>query len=138
MKQVFEGTNIEYKVLDNQIVLTAKETKVAQQKAQTIKGTVVDKSGEPLIGVSIVEKGTTNGTVTDLDRKLYADASNSQSDINIFICRLSEKELPVIGSVLNVTLEDDSQVLNEVVVTALGIKKEAKALSYNVQGGICQ
>lgn len=46
---------------------------------------------------------------------------------------IRKKELPVVGSVLNVTLEDDSQVLNEVVVTALGIRKEAKALSYNVQ-----
>ena len=67
LKQVFAGTNVEYKILDNKIVLTAKETKVTQQKTKPVAGTVKDKNGEPLIGVSIMEKGTTNGTVTDLD-----------------------------------------------------------------------
>lgn len=133
LKQVFEGTDIEYKVLDNQIVLTAQETKVAQQKVQTVKGTVLDKNKEPLIGVSIIEKGTTNGTVTDLDGN-YTLAVQSANPVLVFsYVGYRKQELSVIGAVLNVTLEDDSQVLNEVVVTALGIKKEAKALTYNVQ-----
>lgn len=133
LKQVFEGTNIEYKILDNQIVLTAKETEVAQQKVQNVKGTVVDKNGEPLIGVSIVEKGTTNGTVTDLDGNYTLTVQTANPVLLFSYVGYQKKELPVVGSVLNVTLEDDSQVLNEVVVTALGIRKEAKALSYNVQ-----
>ena len=133
LKQVFEGTDIEYKVLDNQIVLTAKETKVAQQKSQTVKGKVIDKSGEPLIGVSIVEKGTTNGTVTDLDGNYTLTVQTANPVLQFSYVGYQKKELPVSGPVLDVTLEDDSQVLNEVVVTALGIKKEAKALSYNVQ-----
>ena len=133
LRQVFDGTDIEYKVLDNHIVLTAKEAKAAQQKAQTVKGTVVDKNGEPLIGVSIMEKGTTNGTVTDLDGNYTLTVQTSQPVLLFSYVGYQKKELPVTGALLNVTLEDDSQVLNEVVVTALGIKKEAKALSYNVQ-----
>lgn len=133
LEQVFAGTNVEYKILDNKIVLTAKETKVTQQKTKPVAGTVKDKNGEPLIGVSIMEKGTTNGTVTDLDGN-YTLTPQTASPVLLFsYVGYQKKELPVSGPVLNVTLEDDSQVLNEVVVTALGIRKEAKALSYNVQ-----
>jgi len=133
LEQVFAGTNVEYKVLDNKIVLTAKETKVDQQKTKSITGTVIDKHGEPLIGVSILEKGTSNGTVTDIDGN-YKMTTQTANPVLVFsYVGYQKKEQPVSGAVLNVTLEDDSQVLNEVVVTALGIKKESKALSYNVQ-----
>lgn len=133
LEQVFAGTNVEYKILDNKIVLTAKETKVTQQKTKPVAGTVKDKNGEPLIGVSIMEKGTTNGTVTDLDGNYTLTVQSENAVLQFSYVGYQKKELPVTGPVLNVTLEDDSQVLGEVVVTALGIKKEAKALSYNVQ-----
>lgn len=133
LKQVFENTNIEYKVLDNQIILTAKETKVAQQKATAVSGTVKDKRGEPLIGVSIMERGTTNGTITDMDGN-YKLVTQTASPVLIFsYVGYQSQEIPVTGSVVNAVLEDATQELTEVVVTALGIKKEAKALSYNVQ-----
>ena len=131
--QVFEGTNVEYKVLDNHIVLTAKESKVAQAKLKTVKGTVKDKAGEPLIGVSVVEKGTTNGAVTDMDGNYTLNVKTASPVLVFSYVGYQKKEVPVKGAVVNVTLDEDSQQLNEVVVTALGIKKEAKALSYNVQ-----
>lgn len=133
LEQVFAGTNIEYKILDNKIVLTAKEMKVVQQKTISVAGTVKDKSGDPLIGVSIMEKGTNNGTITDIDGN-YKLTTRTASPVLVFsyVGYLS-KEASVTGSTLNITLEDDTQELTEVVVTALGIRKEAKALSYNVQ-----
>lgn len=133
LEQVFAGTNIEYKILDNKIVLTAKENKIVQQTSRPVSGTVVDKNGEPLIGVSIKEKGTGNGTITDIDGK-YKMTTQSASPVLVFsyVGYLS-KDVPVTGSTVNVTLDDATQELNEVVVTALGIRKEAKALSYNVQ-----
>lgn len=133
LEQVFAGTNIEYKILDNKIVLTAKEMKVVQQKTISVAGTVKDKSGDPLIGVSIMEKGTNNGTITDIDGN-YKLTTRTASPVLVFsyVGYLS-KEASVTGSTLNITLEDDTQELTEVVVTALGIRKESKALSYNVQ-----
>ena len=81
------------------------------------------------------EKGTTvTEPVTDIDGNYTLDCFRLPIRCLLFsYVGYQKKELPVVGSVLNVTLEDDSQVLNEVVVTALGIRKEAKALSYNVQ-----
>lgn len=133
LEQVFAGTNIEYKLLDNNIVLTAKEMKVTQQKNKSITGIVKDKHGEPLIGVSIMEKGTTNGTITDIDGN-YKLTIQTASPILVFsYVGYQPKEVPATGNHVNVMLEDATQELNEVVVTALGIRKEAKALSYNVQ-----
>lgn len=133
LEQVFAGTNVEYKILDNKIVLTAKETKVTQQKTKPVAGTVKDKNGEPLIGVSIMEKGTTNGTITDIDGN-YKLATQTTSPVLVFsYVGYQSKDVPVTGNIVNVTLDDATQELNEVVVTALGIRKEAKALSYNVQ-----
>ena len=133
LEQVFAGTNVEYKILDNKIVLTAKETKVTQQKTKPVAGTVKDKNGEPLIGVSIMEKGTTNGTITDIDGN-YKLTTQTTSPVLVFsYVGYQSKDVPVTGNIVNVTLDDATQELNEVVVTALGIRKDAIALSYNVQ-----
>lgn len=134
LQQVFAGVNIEYKILDNKIVLAAKETESAQQKKErTISGTVKDKNGEPLIGVSIREKGSGNGTITNLDGN-YKISTQSASPILVFsYVGYKSKEVPVKGNIVNTVLEDATQELNEVVVTALGIKRSEKALSYNVQ-----
>lgn len=109
LEQVFAGTNIEYKILDNKIVLTAKEMKVVQQKTISVAGTVKDKSGDPLIGVSIMEKGTNNGTITDIDGN-YKLTTRTASPVLVFsyVGYLS-KEASVTGSTLNITLEDDTQ-----------------------------
>lgn len=73
-----------------------------------------------------MEKGTTNGTVTDLDGNYTLTVQTANPVLLFSYVGYQKKELPVVGSVLNVTLEDDSQVLNEVVVTALGIRKKRK------------
>lgn len=133
LEQLFEGTDIEYKILDDKIVLTAKDTRTTQQKSITISGTVKDKNGEPLIGVSIQEKGTTNGTITDMNGRYTLSTQNSTPVLVFSYIGYRTLELPAKGATLEAVLEDDTQELNEVVVTALGIRKEAKALSYNVQ-----
>lgn len=133
LEQIFANTNVDYKILDDKIILTAKEVNAVQQKTISVAGVVKDKGGEPLIGVSIKEKGTSNGTITDMDGN-YKLATQTVSPVLVFsYIGYRTQEIPVNGTTLNVVLEDESQLLNEVVVTALGIKKEAKALSYNVQ-----
>lgn len=100
-------------------------------QTRTINGVVSDDSG-PLPGVTVLVKGTTNGTITDLDGK-YA-ISVSSGDVLVFsYISYTSQEIPVLSqSVVNITLEADVKKIDEVVVTALGIKRDKKALGYAV------
>lgn len=98
-----------------------------------VKGTVTDALGEPLIGAGILVVGTTQGTTTDLDGN-YEIFCEPDATLEFSYIGMATQAIPVQGrSVIDVILEDDTDVLNEVVVTALGIRRAAKALSYNVQ-----
>ena len=71
LEQISRQTSITYVLKDNsQIVLSSKNTSVTQQQKRVITGTIMDQSGEPVIGANVVERGTTNGTITDLDLSL--------------------------------------------------------------------
>ena len=97
----------------------------------TVQGTVVDATGLPLIGASVVEQGTLNGTITDIDGKFVLTVKKGAV---LEVSSIGFKTVTVAAqAVVNVTLVEDTELLNEVVVTALGIKREQKALSYNVQ-----
>jgi TonB-linked SusC/RagA family outer membrane protein len=105
---------------------------MAQVKLQ---GTVVDESGLGLPGVNVVVKGTTKGSVTDIDGKFEFTADDVASKILVFSSMgYSTQELP-IGQMVNfkVTMKEDVVGLDEVVVTALGIKKQEKTLTYAQQ-----
>ena len=103
----------------------------AQEK--TISGTVSDESGLPLPGVNIIVKGTTTGTQTDFDGK-YTIKANTGDVLTYSYVGLKAQEKTVGASTtINVTMLEDAAVLDEVVVTALGIKREEKALGYSVQ-----
>ncbi|WP_166959654.1 SusC/RagA family TonB-linked outer membrane protein [Yeosuana marina] len=98
----------------------------------TVDGKVTDASSVPLPGVNIQVKGTNNGTSTDFDGNYKISAN--QGDVLIFsFLGFKAKEVTVTGTSLNVSLEEDAGQLDEVVVTALGIKKERKSLGYAVQ-----
>lgn len=105
---------------------------ISAQALKEITGQVVDESGQPIIGASITVKGQTVGAISDIDGNFtlkVADGSELEVSYIGFVTQtVSAKKSPVV-----VTLKEDTSSLNEVVVTALGIKKEAKALSYNVQ-----
>ncbi len=97
----------------------------------TVTGKVNDASGNVLPGVNIQVKGTNNGTSTDFDGNY--EISASQGDVLVFsFLGFKTKEVSVTGATLNVTLEEDANQLDEVVVTAFGIKKETKELGYSV------
>lgn len=99
--------------------------------AQQVSGTVVDSSdGTPLPGVSVIVKGTTNGTSTDSDGKYNLDAGRSAVLVFSFVGFASQEVEVGTSTLLNVSLVPDLQTLQEVVVTALGIKKESKKLGY--------
>ncbi|MBR1726002.1 MAG: carboxypeptidase-like regulatory domain-containing protein, partial [Muribaculaceae bacterium] len=104
-------------------------TAVAQTNKVT--GVVRDANGEPLIGATVKVKGTNRGTATDIDGK-YSIAAAPGSTLVISYIGATTQEVVVSGATADVTLQDGNALLDEVVVTALGIKKERKALGYNV------
>ncbi|WP_136465053.1 SusC/RagA family TonB-linked outer membrane protein [Flagellimonas onchidii] len=102
----------------------------AQDK--TITGTVTDADGLPLPGVNIVVQGTTNGTQTDFDGNYAISASQGQTLLFTYIGQRPTSRAVGSESVINVQMQEDTQALEEVVVTALGIKREKQALGYAV------
>lgn len=106
---------------------------VAFAQTQKVTGTVTDVSGEPLIGVSVIVKGTQFGTQTNIDGEFSINAKQGDVLKFSYIGYKSQEITVSSASTINVVMEEDSKTLDEVVVTALGIKKEAKTLSYNVQ-----
>jgi TonB-linked SusC/RagA family outer membrane protein len=103
----------------------------AQEK--TISGTVSDNSGLPLPGVNIIVKGTSNGTQSDFDGNYTVNANVGQALVFSYVGFNSvERAVTVATSNISLQLTEDAESLEEVVVTALGIKKEKKALGYAV------
>lgn len=105
------------------------------QETKTIQGMVRDVTGEPLIGASVIEKGTNNGVITDVDGNFTltvpADATLSIAYMGYATREIHLAKRKKQGD-LRVTLREDSQQLKEVVVTAMGIKKDTKRLGYAV------
>lgn len=129
---VLEGTGLTYIIKDNYIMIVQKQP-VKKAVKKNIRGTVVDDNGEPLIGVTVLEKGTNNGTVTDIDGNYHITTQSASPVLVYSYVGYETKESPATKEIINITMEDGSQQLGEVVVTALGIKRSEKALSYNVQ-----
>lgn len=129
LNDVFKGTNIGYKVLDRNIILYDKaigadEVQTTLQAA-TVKGSVVDATGEPVIGASILVQGTTNGVITDIDGNFIL--TNVGSDATLIISYVGYKTLniKVAGrNTFKIVLEEDAEVLEEVVVVGYGVQKK--------------
>lgn len=124
---VFAGTDVHYSVVDRKIILSTEKqgTQAIQQKEKTITGMVKDPAGEPVIGANIVEKGTTNGTVTDIDGKFSLNVASDATLLVSYIGYVSS-EIAVKGqTAINVTLKEDSETLDEVIVVGYGsVKKQ--------------
>ena len=95
-----------------------------------VTGTVEDADG-PLIGASVLVKGTTVGTITDFDGNFTIEA-NIGDELEFSYMGYSSQTIQVTGNTINVTMSENTEVLSEVVVTALGIKRDRKALGYEV------
>lgn len=107
------------------------DIQITQQKG-SCTGVVKDVNGETVIGASVVVKGTTNGTITGLNGDFSLSNVKPGSIIQISFVGYVTQEVKWSGASLNVILKDDAQALDEVVVTALGMKRETKALGYAV------
>lgn len=129
---ILKNTGFTYQIKNGCIVVVPIQ-KETSTKSKKITGKVVDETGESLIGVNVSVAGSATGTITDFDGNFTLDVA---SGATLKISYVGYKSQSVKVSDLNyynITMASDNEVLDEVVVTALGIKKEAKALSYNVQ-----
>jgi tonB-linked outer membrane protein, susC/ragA family len=115
----------------NAVATTAQR---AQATTNTIKGVVKDAHGEPLIGVSVLVKGTGKGSVTNIDGE-YTVAADGANPTLVFSYVGYQSQEVAVGNrrVVDVTMQDDSKVLGEVVVTAMGIQRKAESLTYSTQ-----
>ena len=134
--QLFAAKPVAWKIEGVNVYISKKQD--VPQGERTVTGVVKDASGIPLAGVAVLVKGTSNGSSTDTDGKfsfVLNDENLSAGKILQFVCLgYTTVELP-LGSkrVFDVTMTDDTVLLEGTVVTALGIKRSEKALSYNVQ-----
>lgn len=124
LDEVFEGTEIQYKIEKRQIALTL--NKEYQKKKITVKGKVLDSDGLPIPGVNIMEKGTTNGTPTDVDGSYTIDVSSENAVLVFTFIGYSTKEMPLNGKTsMEVVMESSDSELDEVVVVAYGTQKKS-------------
>lgn len=135
LDKLFQGTNVTYSIDDKSIILST------HQQAQTPKthelvGRILDKKGQPVIGATIMISGTMQGTTSGIDGAFsfpYTDAL-AKSTLDISFIGYRSLSIPVNNrTTLDITLEEDDQQIEAVVVTALGIKRSERAVSYNVQ-----
>lgn len=107
---------------------------VGYAQKRTISGTVTDKDlKEPLIGVNVLLKGTTTGTVTDMDGNYTIDVEGNGTLVFSYVSMKTVEESINGRSTINIEMSSDSEALDEVVVTAMGIKRESKTLTYSAQ-----
>ena len=114
-------------------VLTCLFCSAAMMASITVTGTVISaEDGLPVIGASVLEKGTSNGTITDFDGMYELTVADNAVLVFSYV-GLTSQELKVSGSVMNVTLQGDAIAMEEVVVTAMGVVQEKKRLNFAVQ-----
>ena len=94
------------------------------QQSGTCSGTVIDMAGEPVIGATVIVKGTTNGVVTDLDGNFSLDNVKQGDILQISFVGYKTQEVAWKGKSLSITLQDDTQALDEVVVVGYGVQKK--------------
>ena len=123
LEQLFANTAVCYSVLDKKIILTTEKQEAVLQTV-VIKGKVVNSLGEPIVGATVLEKGTHNGTVTDIDG-IFELKVNANKTIEISYIGYVTTAISVKGKTfLNVTLKDDVELLDEVVVVGYGTQKK--------------
>ncbi|MGA9638884.1 SusC/RagA family TonB-linked outer membrane protein, partial [Flavobacterium sp.] len=126
LAKISERSGFQFKTLNNTIT-------VLKSTVQIIcKGKVVDKNGFSLPGATIMEKGTQNSTTTDFDGNFSLTLSNKNASLEVsYMGYITQTVAATLGTVQEIILQENVNALNEVVVTALGIKREEKKLGFS-------
>lgn len=125
LETIFAGTDVSYSVLDKKIILSA-EAKSSQQakRGKKISGIVKDENGEPIIGANVIEKGTANGIITNINGEFSLNVSDN-AILQISYIGYNSQELNIKGqNELSVNLIEDSKALDEVVIVGYGAVKK--------------
>jgi TonB-linked SusC/RagA family outer membrane protein len=131
LTEAFGGTDISYEFENNYIILAKKDMMektimaIAQQNRKHVTGAVTDQKGEPVVGANVVEKGTTNGIITDENGRFSFDVSPSSVLQISFIGYLSQDVAVGNRNNINVKLAEDTQKLDEIVVIGYGTVKKS-------------
>lgn len=126
LDKVFNGTNIKYKLVDKKIILTTENVESSDSKqTKQVKGRVVDVAGEPVIGATIKELGTSNGTITDFNGNFVLKVGGASTLEVSYIGYKSQQVKPVAGQDLQLILKEDTEMLDEVVVVGYGTMKKS-------------
>lgn len=138
LDKLLQGTGISYTIKDKIIYLKVeREERPAAKKDQakrTVKGQLLDENGDPLIGASVLVKGQNTGVATDMDGNYIIEVSGDNPELAFSYIGYKSKTVKVGDNTsLETSLIPDSNTLDEIVVTALGIKREKKMLGYSVQ-----
>ncbi|WP_421918774.1 SusC/RagA family TonB-linked outer membrane protein [Marinifilum sp.] len=134
LNTIFKDQGIKCSINGN-IITVRKDDAQEQPKGKkvSIKGRVFDEKGDPLVGATLVIKGTTNGTIADFDGNFSLEA-NTSAILLVTTIGYTDQEFVINDQTeFNITMTPSVVGLDEVVITALGIKRSKKALSYNVQ-----
>lgn len=126
LSEVLKNTGLTFKVEGVNIILSSSTGfNIIQQDKKTISGRVVDRNGEPVIGVNVVEKGTTNGTITDMDGKFTFNVSPNATLMLSYIGYKAQEIAVNNRTQYNVVLDEDTETLDEVVVVGYGTMKKS-------------
>lgn len=125
--QILKGQNVSYEIQGKNIVIKkGSQQQVTSGKRKKVTGTVKDANGEPIIGATVVEKGTTNGTVTDFDGNYALELSESGTLAVSYIGYKSQEFAAsrIKSGSLTVTLKEDTEVMDEIVVVGYGTSRK--------------
>ncbi|QZT38520.1 SusC/RagA family TonB-linked outer membrane protein [Halosquirtibacter xylanolyticus] len=132
LDKVFEGTDIEYKISGKQVALK-KVTKQQKETKVKVSSTIVDEGGLPLPGVNVIVKGTSQGIITSIDGE-FTLVCDPNVVLSISFMGYATQEFSLVNSLpAKIVLQEENHNIDEVVITALGIKREKKVLGYSVQ-----
>lgn len=132
LDKLFGSADVSYQVLENNLIVITPKVLLQQQK---VRGKVIDATtGEPLPGVNVIVEGTTIGTTTNVDGLYEIEIPNEKTVLKFSFVGYNDQSIPIEGrSVIDVRLEPSLIELEEVVVTALGIERKKRTLSYATQ-----
>ncbi|MEJ8763582.1 TonB-dependent receptor [Phocaeicola sp. HCN-40430] len=132
LSQILKGTGFSYRLEGNYVILQPVE-KQQKGKIKQVSGQIIDESQMPMIGVNVMIKGKPGvGTITDFDGNFSLEVAEGDV-LEVSYVGYATQDVKVQASnVYNLTMKADTEVLEEVVVTALGIKRKSKALGYNL------
>ncbi len=126
LTRLFENTNVSYLVKDRQIILTtANPESMVNDQQKSVSGKVTDSAGTPLPGVSVVVKGTTNGTITDSNGNYTISGNTENAVLQFSFVGMKPQEIAVTGkTTINVKMEEDAIGIDEVVAVGYGVQKK--------------